>query len=166
MQGTGIETLYQLGRQRYATPSLQTPFVVFSDPVEFKRGRALMEFIRENGLGDVVQTEPLLNPNSNRMLEVYLYSPDDSVFGPWIERENSYKDRMFEIHRMEQLAPGARFKPFTGFKLVPPGIGRDELPELPKKSIINIAINAMRGQYGGASGAGGSVRQLIRHNGI
>ncbi len=55
----------------------------FTDPVEFGRGEHLKNYIQENNVGTVLESDVNLNPNSSRDLKIYLYTPDLVALKRW-----------------------------------------------------------------------------------
>lgn len=92
------------------------PFVVFTDPISFRGGIALAKFIKEQEVGEVWESDERLNPNSQRILKVYIFAPDDAVLKPWFEREAEYQQAL--------TLEGARTNTYIPFKLVAPNVER------------------------------------------
>lgn len=61
-------------------------FIVFTDPVVNKRGIKLAAYIRENGIGNVLETEALYNSNSHRNLQVFVLGFNDDGAKKWYDK--------------------------------------------------------------------------------
>lgn len=108
--------LFNLCKDRYS--HTLDPFVLFTDPVEYKRGNMLMKFIQDNNLGEVWKSESKLNPNSQRKLEVFIFSPNDDVLEPWLRAEDSrWKSEYAEY--TTKLSKSANWIPFKFTYSVP-----------------------------------------------
>lgn len=63
-------------------------YVIFSQAGARSRyGTRFAAFIRDNGLGDVVKTAGRhINPNSNRILKVWIWTVDHEAVSEWVNR--------------------------------------------------------------------------------
>jgi len=52
------------------------PFLIFTDSVGVRNGIRFSDLIKENKLGKLLETEKKRNPNSNRLVKVWLWEPD------------------------------------------------------------------------------------------
>ena len=51
-------------------------FVIFSDSEYHGNGKALAKYIREKKLGRVAGSKPRVNPNTGRLIRVWVWAPD------------------------------------------------------------------------------------------
>lgn len=65
---------------------LEQAFILITDAVENQRGESLVKFIRENHLGRVVGTVPKVNPNSENLIQAWLWSPNESKLKEWFNK--------------------------------------------------------------------------------
>ncbi len=65
-------------------------FVIFSDIIKYdlKQGIRLAEYIREQGLGDVLETAPTRNPNSRNLIHAWLWVIDMKAMKKWYTKES------------------------------------------------------------------------------
>lgn len=61
-------------------------FVLFSDPVDFGNGERLRKYIEDNKLGVVYETLEKTNPNSGRLLKVYIWDIDEKAVGKLVTK--------------------------------------------------------------------------------
>lgn len=55
--------------------------ILFSDVPDYGKGRDFAQFIKANKLGDLVKMDEVLNPNSDNMIEAWLFTFDtDAIF--------------------------------------------------------------------------------------
>lgn len=76
------DTLWFIAKEVFEK-GLSFAFMLFTDPVEFKNGETLKDAILELKLGTVTETPEVENPNSQRILKAYLFSPDMKAFKAW-----------------------------------------------------------------------------------
>lgn len=76
------DSLYNLANGRYCG-DIKTSFVIFSDPVAVGYGRRLRDYILQIGAGKVVTSEIYVNGNTQRQLEIFIFTPNDTVLKAW-----------------------------------------------------------------------------------
>lgn len=62
-------------------------FVLFSDN-KMGRGLLLSEYIQQNGLGTISETEWVKNPNSGRDIRVWVWTPNYTKLTSWARKKN------------------------------------------------------------------------------
>lgn len=58
-------------------------FIIYSDFILLKNGESLTKYIRENGLGEVLETEEKVNPNSENRIKVYVWAINHEALEKW-----------------------------------------------------------------------------------
>ena len=88
-KSTLLASLDELERQHQDSGNL-SPFtlhfsyLLFSGVSPHEYGSNFMKFILENDLGTVIKTDPNRNPNSGRLVTIYLWTVNrDKVLGWW-----------------------------------------------------------------------------------
>lgn len=65
---------------------IKEAFVVFSDvdrhPADTKGGNALCRYIKENNLGEILETSPRMNPNTGNQIKMWIWSPPHESLNP------------------------------------------------------------------------------------
>jgi len=85
LYGQPVKSLFELARSRYSGEVKQTPFVLFTDPIETGNGEKLYELLKSMGVGKVWESEVRLNPNSHNELKIYIFCPDDKALHAWAD---------------------------------------------------------------------------------
>jgi len=98
--------------QSYYAEKQRTPFVLFTDPVQNKRGIALKAYIEKSGVGKVWESEQRENPNSHRQLVIYTFAPDDEALKAWYEPRWIAHEDARELNR-EQIRSRLSYIPFS-----------------------------------------------------
>lgn len=106
-------SLLQLAHVRYTDNqgNRQTPFILFTDPVENGRGIALFNYIKKHGFGKVWESEQQRNPNSSRQLKIYTFAPDDAKLKEWYTpRQKAYEEAYEKYREASRRDWRARFE--------------------------------------------------------
>ena len=101
---SGIDVIFRVSRLR-----LKTALILFTDTVKTLHGGALMrhtdyygnprggvalaDFIQKNNLGEVTQSEPVLNQNSGNIICGWFWKVDWPQLITWSRDHNTYPNR-------------------------------------------------------------------------
>lgn len=97
-------------------------FAIFAENRSYTYGREFMAFIKELGLGDVVESQRDVNPNSSNQLKVYLWTVNHEAVKAWM------KD--------QKLPEVPKVSPTTGAPMWP--VGHPYAPPAPTAANISL----------------------------
>ena len=66
----------------YGYKNYKEAFVVFSDKTSSSRGQDLADYIRQNNLGAIIESEERVNPNTGNIIKVWVWSPPHQSLDP------------------------------------------------------------------------------------
>lgn len=72
---------------RYSDDAQKYRFVIFTDTSHKQsRLKAMMDFIKVNKLGSTVKTKPRINPNTGNVLQVCVWTINDTKLKAWFKK--------------------------------------------------------------------------------
>lgn len=100
-------------------------FMVFTCTTPYPIGKKLIRYIKEKGLGSVVETEVKHNPNSGNNLRVIVWCVNNKTYDSWFATENqealeaeaAARVARAEAERVRREAEEAAFLPMIGRKI-------------------------------------------------
>ena len=78
--------------QAWFEDDMDGAFIFFSVTNNSSRGRDMVEFIEKHDLGTVAKMRPTINPNSDNMLTMYVWTVNKSHFKSFWHKTDRYKE--------------------------------------------------------------------------